>query len=103
MKPITRLRTVDLPAPEGPTSAIVSPGATVSEKSCSAASFDSGYTKLTFSNWNPPWTESIGALPSLFSRSGHCSTSPMERIDSRPLVTCGAMPTKPSTEPVMSP
>ncbi len=30
-------KTVDLPAPDGPTSATASPGAMVSEKSCSAA------------------------------------------------------------------
>ncbi len=36
MNPITRFTTVDFPAPEAPTSAMVSPGDTVRAKSCTA-------------------------------------------------------------------
>jgi hypothetical protein len=92
MNPMTRLRTVDLPAPDAPTRAMVSPGVTEKVKSRTAGRPPSSYTCSTFWKVTAPRTEVTSDLPWLSSSSGAWSTSPTERTDSRPLVMTGARP-----------
>ncbi len=87
--PRTRLRSVDLPDPDGPTKATVSPSRTSRSTSCSASSEASGYRCETCSSRRCPRTPSTWRRPSLRSRSGSASTSAIDRTDSTPRAVTG--------------
>ena len=89
LKPITRLRIVDLPAPDSPTSAIVSPLSTWRLRLCRTGLSILLYLNVTSLKSNSPYMSLIISLPSFCSMSSSNNTSPIELTDSIPLAIVG--------------